>query len=175
LAFTSKNAVKSLFNQYPEINLNNNKIVCVGQKTAKLFNKHQIKPKYIASSAKKLGEWLVLSNSNKNKIIHFCGNLRREELRSIVSKNQVKYQEITVYNTELTPIKITNAIDGILFLSPSSVKSFLKKNTPDDKIAFCLGETTANEAKTKFNKIIVSKIPTLESSFKTIEKYYGNI
>ena len=173
--FTSKNAVKSVFNQYPNLQIQNNTIACVGSKTAQLLKANRVPVNHIANSAAQLGKWLIKNSNEDQNILHFCGNIKREELKKISVKNKLNYSEIEVYTTKLTPKKINFQVDGILFLSPSSVISFIEANNPSDKAAFCLGETTANEAKKNFNTVIVSKIPTVENSLKTIEQYYGNI
>ena len=36
-------------------------------------------------------------------------------------------KEVPVYKTELVPKKIESILDGIMFFSPSAIKSFLKK------------------------------------------------
>ena len=175
LVFTSKNAVKSVFNQYPNVQFQKNTILCVGKKTEKCLKNKNLTVKHTANSAKKLGEWLILNNNNKQSVLHFCGNIKRKELENILIKNQVNYSEIEVYKTTLTPKKINKPFDGVLFLSPSGVKSYILADNPSDKIVFCIGNTTANEAKKHFKQVIVSDKPSVENSIKIIENHYGNI
>ena len=49
-----------------------------------------------------------------------------------------------------------------MFYSPSTVQSYLEKNSAHG-IAFCIGDTTANEAKKHFDDVRVAKVPTIES------------
>ena len=174
IVFTSKNAVKSFFQQIKNRLLTENKIICVGKKTAKEIEQRQLQVNYIAPTSKSLGEWVVKNNKN-SKIIHFCGNIKREELKEITTQNNIAYQEIEVYQTTLTPKKINSNINGVLFLSPSAVKSFITLNKSKDKIAFCIGETTATEAKKYFDEVQTSNNNSLESSLKFILKYYKNV
>jgi len=55
-----------------------------------------------------------------------------------------------------------------LFFSPSTVESFLKNNTADKKVAYCIGETTAAAARESFEKVHVAKIPTVESVIELV-------
>jgi len=175
LIFTSKNAVKSVFNQYPDIKIKHNILLCVGKKTEQLLKTLKLQVKHTANSAKELGEWLYKNNKNKYSVLHFCGNIKRKELENILTNNQINYSEIEVYKTTLIPKKIKNSFDGILFLSPSAVASYVLANEPLNTVSFCIGKTTANEAKKHFKQVIISDKPSIENSLKIIEKYYGNI
>lgn len=52
--------------------------------------------------------------------------------------------------------------DGILFYSPSGVQGFCKENELKDSTAFCIGTTTAAEAKKHTDKVVISKEPTVK-------------
>ena len=96
-----------------------------------------------------------------SEVIFFCGDQRRDELPGLLKKNKIEVKEIVVYKTIATPKKIEKKYDGILFFSPSAVKSFFQKNKLDKQVMlFAIGNTTADEIK-KFskNKIVVSDVP----------------
>ena len=96
-----------------------------------------------------------------SEVIFFCGDQRRDELPGLLKKNKIEVKEIVVYKTIATPKKIEKKYDGILFFSPSAVKSFFQENKLDDQtIPFAIGNTTADEIK-KFskNKIVISDMP----------------
>ena len=42
----------------------------------------------------------------------------------------------------------------------------------DLTIAFCIGETTASEAKKHFKNIIVAELPTVESVIKSVNNHF---
>ena len=63
--------------------------------------------------------------------------------------------------------------DAVLFYSPSGVQSFIEDNETNESIAFCIGQTTANEAKKHFSKVEMSSMPTIESVIKSVNKYYA--
>ena len=58
-----------------------------------------------------------------------------------------------------------------MFYSPSTVKSYLLQNNRE-KIAFCIGETTASEAKKHFKDVRVAKLPTAESVIELVNLNY---
>jgi uroporphyrinogen-III synthase len=82
-------------------------------------------------------------------------------LPELLKKKNIGVNEIIVYKTIITPQKIEKKYDGILFFSPSAVKSFFEKNILDGQtVLFAIGSTTADKIR-KFskNKIVVSDVP----------------
>lgn len=143
---------------------------CVGSKTKKLLEENGMTVIASAEYGKDLAEIIVEKYPNEN-FIFFCGNRRRDELPSILKKNMVSFEEIEVYKTILNPKKMEQAFDGILFFSPSGVESYIKGQMFENggipafagMIAFCIGTTTATEAKKYTEKVIVAEKPTIES------------
>jgi uroporphyrinogen-III synthase len=81
-------------------------------------------------------------------MIFFCVNQRRNTLPDQLKKNGIDLEELMVYETIETPGKISKLYDGILFYSPSGVRSFFAKNTIEKNTQlFAIGTTTANDAK----------------------------
>ena len=66
---------------------------------------------------------------------------------------------------------MADAIESVLFYSPSTVESFVQKNK-QDIIAFCIGETTAQEAKKYFKDVRIAKVPTVESVIELVNEHY---
>ena len=107
---------------------------------------------------------IILKDTSIEKVSFICGNLRREELPEKLTKKGIQVQEIIVYKTNHTPIKICEDYQGVLFFSPSGIDSYLMMNKNTDCTAFCLGTTTANHAQNVgFSKIQVADISTPES------------
>lgn len=80
------------------------------------------------------------------KVVFFCGNMRRDELPDKLRQHGVQVEEITVYTTEETPYLVEKQYDGILFYSPSAVRSFFSLNKlPVTTFCYAIGETTAAE------------------------------
>ena len=67
--------------------------------------------------------------------------------------------------------KIDESVEGIMFYSPSTVQSFMQNNDASG-IAFCIGESTAREAKKHFENVRISKVPTVESVIELVNDNY---
>lgn len=174
LIFTSQNAVKSVL-QHPKIaELKDKNVFAVGIKTKSLLEENGFKVDVHTDYALDLAEIISLIY-NKEKYTFFCGNLRREVLPNTLKENKIVFNEIEVYETNLTSKKITNKLDGILFFSPSAVESYLTKNTIKNEICFCIGETTAEALEEKeINNIIIAEKPSVDDVVDEVIEYYNN-
>ncbi len=143
--FTSKNAVLA-FEQIVNAEVPW-KIFCIGQSTkkfvAKVFGEEKIVD--TADNASELAD-IILKDGEIKRVIFFCGKIRREELPEKLKSAEIELKEIVVYETLETPQKISRKhYDGILFFSPSAVKSFFSLNKLNDEIQiFAIGKTTAD-------------------------------
>ncbi len=166
--FSSKNAVKAI--EKKALNIEN--CFCVGTKTSALLREKGFHVKETAENSEKLAQ-IIVEKYGDEKFIFFCGNNRRDELPEILKKNTVSLKEIEVYNSFQDPWKFESKFDGIMFFSPSAVKSFTRKNELDTT-AFCIGETTALEAKKHTDKIIVATSPGIENVIAKLVNYFKN-
>lgn len=171
VVITSQNAVDALLDNFSPVELDFKNIYCVGKRTKRLIEKKIGKVAHIENSAEKLANYLV-KNIEEKEVTFFCGNRRRDELPTILAKNEIKVNEIECYQTQLTPRKIGENYNGILFYSPTGIESYLKDNQASDSTAFCIGETTAKEARKYFKNVIVSSLPTVESVIKSVNEYF---
>ncbi|NNE78452.1 MAG: uroporphyrinogen-III synthase, partial [Pricia sp.] len=121
-------------------------------------------------NAKKLAEYLV-EYMGGLEVTYFCSNLRLDDLPNILAENKIQVIEVEAYATKPAPVKIEDSIEGVLFFSPSTVESYLLKNSPD-KVAYCIGETTATVARKHFSDVRVAKIPTVESVIDLVNEEY---
>ncbi len=173
VVFTSQNAVQSVLNSFSKEELQFENIYCVGRRTKRLIERNIGNVNHVGNNAKSLAEFLVNNVENK-QLTYFTGNLRRDELPNILSQHQFELQEIESYKTLLTPNKIEDKYKGVLFFSPSGIESYLQENAPNDKVAFCIGETTAQEAKKHFSEVITAHISTVENVLDCVNNYYQN-
>jgi len=171
---TSQNAVEALLHNFTKSELNFDNIFCVGRRTKQLIERKIGKVTHFENSAKKLANYLVEKLKEK-EVTFFCGDIRREDLPNILSENGINVNEVISYKTLLTPKIVEEKYKGILFFSPSGIQSYLQKNTADSKIAFCIGETTANEAKKHFKNVNVSSLSTVESVLKLVNTHFKKI
>jgi uroporphyrinogen-III synthase len=177
--FTSVNAVETIVTSLDQQKTSPTewKIFCIGyatkQSVVKNFGERSIAG--VADNGKELANAIL--DANVSEVIFFCGDQRRDELPGLLKKNKIEVKEIVVYKTTATPEKIEKRYDGILFFSPSAVKSFFQKNKLDDQtILFAIGNTTADEVK-KFskNKIVISDTPDRKTVLqKTVEFFQTN-
>ncbi len=169
---TSQNAVDALLDNFLPMELDFTNIYCVGKRTKRLIEKKIGKVTQVENSAEKLAKYLV-ENVGKKVVTYFCGNKRRGDLPTILVENNITVNEVECYKTQLTPRKVDGKIDGVLFYSPTGIESYLKENkTSDDTTAFCIGETTATDARKYFKNVIVANLPTVESVLKSVNEYY---
>lgn len=174
--FTSSNAVKAVGKIVkPQTNW---KIFCIEPSTKEtvehLFTKSEISG--AAKDAADLSEKIIQDKSVK-QIVFFCGNQRRDLLPEQLKNNGINVEELIVYKTIERPQIISKKYNGVLFFSPSAVRSFFAKNILIDEAAiFSIGKTTAEEVKIfSNNSIIISEIPDTENLIAGVIKYFIGI
>lgn len=174
LIFTSQNAVQSIL-QHPKCaDLKSKNVFSVGMKTKELLTENGFNVVAYTGYAADLAEIISLIY-NKESFTFFSGNLRRDVLPNTLKENQITFNEIQVYETDLTSKKIAKKLDGILFFSPSGVESYLKSNTIKNEVCFCIGETTAEALENKkIENIIIADKPSVENVIAEVTEYYTN-
>lgn len=170
VVITSKNAVEALLTNVSANELKFTNIYCVGRKTKRLVENRIGKVTHFEKNAKKLAEYLV-EFIDGTEVTYFCSNIRLDDFSKIMTDNKIVVNEIEAYKTKLTPIEIEKSVEGILFFSPSAIESYLQKNKAD-KIAYCIGETTAKAARVYFQDVKVAKIPVAESVIELVNRDY---
>lgn len=163
LIFTSQNAVQSVLQDPNCEALKSKKVFCVGSKTKALLEENGFTVVAHMGYAADLAEIITLIYPN-DSYTFFSGNLRRETLPQALTEAGIKFNEIGVYETKLTPQKISSKVDGVLFFSPSAIESYLKQNKITSEIAFCIGETTAEAAaQSGIKNIVIANQPSVEN------------
>ncbi len=173
--FTSMNAVEAvieiLAGQQPHWS-----IFCMGNTTKKLITEY-FGEESITGTAKDAAELAdkIAADRFIDEVIFFCGDIRRDELPAILSKNNIEVKEMLVYSTTLTSQKIEKKYTGILFFSPSAVQSFFSTNSiPQTTILFAIGKTTAEEInKYTTNTIIIGDEPGKENLLQKMMTYFS--
>lgn len=162
LIFTSQNAVQSIL-QHPKCNeLKSKNVFSVGMKTKDLLTENGFNVIAYTGYASDLAEIISLIYKNET-FTFFSGNLRRDVLPNTLKENGITFNEIEVYETNITSKKIKEKLDGILFFSPSGVESYFKLNTIKEEICFCIGETTAEALDEKgIKNYIIAEKPSID-------------
>lgn len=168
---TSKNAVEALVSNYSAAELQFKNIYCVGRRTKRLIENRIGKVKHSEKNAKKLAEYLV-EYIEGTEVTYFCSDIRLDALPTILVESNIKVNEVEAYQTKYDGHKVEDSVEGAMFYSPSTVESFTRKNKNRDTIAFCIGETTAKEAKQHFKDVRVAKVPTVESVIELVNAHY---
>lgn len=171
LIFTSQNAVRSFF-QHPKYEtLKARNVFCVGLKTKILLSEAGFNVVAYTGYAADLAEIITLIYASESYTF-FSGNLRKETLPKALKEAGVKFNEIQVYETTLTPQQIKTTQDAILFFSPSGVESYLAANTIKKELCFCIGETTAEALLKNTKNIIVADQPSVENVIEDVIEEY---
>ncbi|MDR5591440.1 uroporphyrinogen-III synthase [Christiangramia sp. SM2212] len=164
--FTSKNALMAI--QKKNLSIENS--FCVGEKTAAFATESGFKVIEITDNAEELAK-KIIENHHQKEFQFFSGNKRRDELPELLKNNDIKFTETQVYKTGLNYQKFNSEFDGILFFSPSGVKSFTENNKLNTT-AFCIGNTTAEEAEKHTINIVTATRPGIEN---VIAKVVSNL
>lgn len=168
---TSKNGVEALLHNFTQPELNFKNIYCVGRRTKKLIEQKIGKVVHSENNANKLAKYLA-ENIEHKEVTYFCSNIRLDTLSVLLQAKGVQVNEVEAYKTMYSPAKVDDKIEGVLFYSPSTVESYMEENTAD-KIAFCIGETTAKEAEKYFSSVQTAKIPTVESVIELVGLHFA--
>jgi uroporphyrinogen-III synthase len=75
--------------------------------------------------------------------VFFCGDQRMDILPDNLKKHGIRLDELIVYDTRLTPVRLEEQPDAILFFSPTAVRSFFSMNElSPETMVFVMGKTT---------------------------------
>lgn len=172
LIFTSQNAVLSLLENPDWETLKSKPVFCVGLKTKELLTEKGFDVIAFTGYAADLAEIICLIYAQASYTF-FTGNLRRNILPNTLKENEITFNEIEVYETNLISKKITSKIDGILFFSPSAVESYLASNTIKNEMCFCIGESTSEALESKnIQNIIIAEKPSVENVINDVIEHY---
>ena len=174
LIFTSQNAVQSFLLDPKSEDLKAKNVFCVGLKTKILLSENGFNVVAYTGYAEDLAEIITLIYANES-FTFFSGNLRRETLPTALKEAEIKFNEIQVYETILTPQKIKSPVEAILFFSPSGIESYLKENTIKKEICFCIGTTTSSALDKITKNIIIADQPTIEDVIEEVLNYYQRL
>jgi|SRR5690606_10065709 len=164
---TSQNTVQAIARKDIRIG----RCFVVGSKTAHLLSEQGYNVVETADYSKDLAA-IITNNYSEENFTLFCGNRRREELPSILKEHNIQLNEVEVYRTHLDPVTFEQKFDGIMFYSPSGVKSFISANILNSTQAFCIGDTTATEIAKHTKHIITATKPSIENVIVQVVKKF---
>lgn len=174
VAFTSVNSVKAVVEiLQTEVRW---RIFCLRGATfesvKERFGEHGIAGSAADSSA--LVE--MIKADSPQTLVFFCGNLRHDAIPNELPAAGIPVEEIRVYHTTLTPVRVMRDYDGILFGSPSSVESFFSLNKVSSSQAlFAMGHTTAAFIQEKAtNEVQLPDEPGKDALVDLVISYFMN-
>ena len=171
LIFTSQNAVQSFLLDPKSADLKSKNVFCVGLKTKIMLSESGYNVVAYTGYAEDLAEIITLIYASESYTF-FSGNLRRETLPTALKDAKIKFNEIQVYETSLTPQKIKTPVEAIMFFSPSGIESYLKENKIKNETCFCIGTTTASALEGITKNIVVADQPTIEDVIEDVIAEY---
>jgi uroporphyrinogen-III synthase len=172
--FTSQHAVKAVLKVMDayQVKLVNKDCFCIEGKTKQLAVQHGFNVIGEAGNSASLAS--IILASNRQEVIFFSGNLKREELVNILAANHIKVHEHVVYHKSLLPLKIQYDYHAVMFFSPSQIDAFVAANDlPNETPAFCIGTTTGDYLSHKGHKNTqVAAEKNISSVLNKIYEYY---
>lgn len=176
--FTSKNSVYSLkkLKEDKGFELDSKKNFTVGVKATEMLKEFGINANARAGNAISLAQ-IIARNKDVKAVDFFCGNKSLDDLPEYLESKGITVNKEIVYQTDLVHhIVETESFDGVIFLSPSAVYSFFKKNKlKPDVPAFCIGATTSEAVHFRCdNRRIEADEPTIQSVVDKVIEYFKN-
>lgn len=173
LLFTSQNAVESVLKNEKANDLKNIPAICVGSKTRQLLEENSFKVLEIKEYAEDLAP-IIQQKFSKKHIAFFAGNLSRNVLPDAMNQTNIDFDEYLVYKNDEASVKIEAKTNALLFFSPSGIHSYLKQNTIDNQMCFCIGTTTADALKDITKNVVIANQQTIENVIIQCINYYSN-
>jgi uroporphyrinogen-III synthase len=174
VVFTSMNAVEAVAAQVQSAP--GWKIYSIGNTTRQQIEQAWGAKQIVADAenAQRLGERLI--DDGEKNVVFFCGNIRRDELPNKLRSEGGRVEEVIVYNTEETPVKLAKAYTGVLFFSPSAVHAFCRQNELEkNTVFFAIGKTTEEALRQQgAKKIVVAKATDKVKMTKAAIRYLLN-
>jgi len=170
--FTSGNALEALQRHPAAKALAPRRAFCVGSKTRESLEKAGWEVVASFGYAQQLADHLVEQYACYS-FVFFCGERRMDTLPEQLKTHGIPCHECLTYTTELTPQKLHKPYDGLLFFSPSAVKSFLKENHFAEEKIICIGSTTQGAIPQGITSY-AAPYPTLESMRECCLEIFNN-
>ena len=169
IIITSSSALKSIVKHPSYYNLKKHPFFCVGSYTKKRLSELGLNVEECEASSKDLA-LKIGDKYSKKKFNYFCGKQRLKTIEIFAKKNNIDIKISEVYETFEIRKKIKEKFDGIIFFSPSAVRSYVSLNSLNTQKVFSWGQTTAKEIKKYCDIFFTSKTPSIKSLVSLIKK-----
>jgi uroporphyrinogen-III synthase len=169
IIITSSSALKSIVKHPSYYNLKKHPFFCVGSYTKKRLYELGLNVEECEASSKDLA-LKIGDKYSKKKFNYFCGKQRLKTIEIFAKKNNIDIKISEVYETIEIRKKIKEKFDGIIFFSPSAVRSYVSLNSLNTQKVFSWGQTTAKEIEKYCDIFFTSKTPSIKSLVSLINK-----
>lgn len=192
VVFTSQNAVNALFEESLQRDrlievLRRKPVYTVGESTADSLDEFGIMARFPDDYNGTTLASMMQNDGVNASVLHFCGNLRREEFRVSMISAGVSVLEIEVYRKSeiqldeyfiahsIEKTSFLSAFDGVAFYSPSGVEAFWNQRLNENFVGtyFAIGQTTASALAEHSVTAHVPRIPTSELLIRLIAKHFN--
>jgi len=167
---TSSTALKSILKNSQYKSIIKLPFFCVGTTTKIRLIEFGLNVVECENSAKDLANKIIQKYSNKT-FNYFCGKQRLNITENLFKKNNVNLFLSEVYETKEASKKVEDNFEGVLFFSPSAVKSYALNNSFNSKKCFSWGHTTAKEIAKHTDNYFISKKPEIKSLILLLKKH----
>ena len=162
LIFSSKNGVTGFFNSFSKHSLSACRCLCVGNGAAGMLTEKGMTVLEVFPTAKKLADRLNTKYSS-DSFVYYCGDKRLDLIPDTLNNLGLVWKEATVYRTLFNPRKWDREYEGIVFFSPSAVRSFIALNSMGSATGYCIGKTTGAALEKYTNRVLIPKTPNRKS------------
>lgn len=183
IIFTSQNTVHAFFKSMEKHPVDTEKerkhftpiseirAYCVGEKTRALLEQNGIRVLESTHYGAELAKILV-DRYRAESFLFLCGDKRLTAIPAQLRQYAVPFREQIVYRNTPNIQVYTSDFNGILFFSPTGIKSFAAKNRIKDSLSFCIGTTTEAEAQKHTRNILIANKPTVESVLEKVVEHF---
>ncbi|XOD67121.1 MAG: uroporphyrinogen-III synthase [Flavobacteriales bacterium Tduv] len=170
--FCSQNAVEGFIHNFDHTILEGKDIYVVGDHTATLLKNLGGKIVRQQNNALELAQGL----ENNEPYDWFCGTLSLDDIPDVCKSKGISLNAYKVYQTLLRPRSLSSTYNGILFFSPSGVKTFFQNNVLGAETKpFAIGKTTANAlASYTRQNVTFPDTPTSKNLLTLVKKHFNN-
>ena len=174
--FTTKGSVRSLKKLITATGLKvpPKKTFTVGIRATQMLEKLGIRSVARAGNAISLAQ-IIARNQEIKAVDFFCGSHTLNDLPEYLESKNIRVQREEVFVMDMKEQQVeTCDVDAAIFLTPSAVFSFFKKNELDPGIpVFCIGQTTASAVHLRCdNPRIISPKPYTASVVSETIRYF---
>ncbi len=134
---------------------------CVGETTAGKLESLGLIAIGVCPNATKLAQ-MICREQPEAPLVFLSGNLRRDEIPKGLKNCGLALKELPAYTTAFNEREFNTKFHVLLFFSPSGVRSFTRANELGEATLFCLGNTTAEEARRFSQRIVTAPEPNID-------------